>query len=120
MPDKKKKEDKFVLTDQPFVEFTVRAYRSKEDLGEGHRRGVMLMTFQDTCTDIIAMENGEKKECIGSVIGAIGGWMVQDCRRVFDDHYIIRPQEVWDAFQEALDNAGAPFAEMKEEYREQA
>jgi hypothetical protein len=100
----------FKLTDQPYIEFTVRAYRSNEDLPNGGQRGVTLFSFQDTCTDV--HDDGDH---IGAVVGAIGGWMVQDKRRVIDAYYIIRPQEVWDSFQEALESAGSPFSAMKEE-----
>lgn len=107
------KDKKFNLKDQPFIEITVRAYRSMEKTTSGSKRGALLLKFQDTMTDV--GEDG----CMGYVAGAVGGVMLVDKRREFDDPYIIKHDDLWYAFQDALEAAGEEFTAMKEAEDEQ-
>jgi hypothetical protein len=105
---------KFQLKKQPFIELTVRAYRSRETTKDGGGRGICLMSFQDTTTSVGGVGD-DGLPIMGSVSGAMGGVMLTDRQRKYDYPYIVMHDDIWYAFQEALEAAGGDFAAMKKE-----
>jgi len=99
----------FVLTNQPFVEFTVRAYYTIEDMPNGLSRGISC--FKTFCTDVYSDDDdpaplGEHGEYIGTIGGGTGYVTLRDDRRADGQgggEFFIRHRDVWYAYQKALD-----------------
>lgn len=97
---KKKKKHDFVLREQPFVELRVKAFRGMRENPDGSRQGVFL-SFTMGGGSVLEDDGGE---VIGHVDTTLnGGVMLTDKRREYNMHYLIPIDEIWDAFQEALD-----------------
>lgn len=85
---------KLDLKSQPYVDVTVRFYRS-------HMEGGAVMSFTDAmCVTTAHADDGSK---MGTIEGRMGAFELCDRRRPYSDHYRAPHDEVWHAFQKALD-----------------
>jgi hypothetical protein len=98
----------FILTDQPFLEITVRAYCTMEYQEDGTRRGISC--FKCFCTDVTSDDkdpapSGKHGEHIGMIGGGTGYVTLSDNRREGKpgEEFFIRHQDLWYAFQDALE-----------------
>lgn len=89
----------FVLTDQPYVEITVRAYCTMEKLPNGCKRGVSC--FKTFCTDVVDDDDNK----YGMIGGGTGFVTLSDSRRSDDEgggEFFIRHSDLWYAYQRGL------------------
>jgi hypothetical protein len=110
-----KEETKFVLKDQPFIDVTVRAYRTfDEKIG----KGVLFMTFADTTVDVsITDDKTGKVTDAGCIAGAIGGTTLLRDKVFKNQEYAINAIDLWNAFQDELEKV--PNKVKREEDEEQ-
>lgn len=109
----------FVLVDQPFVEITVRAYCTKEQLPSGREHGISC--FKTFCTTVTSDDkdpapSGEHGENIGMIGGGTGFVTLQDSRRIpgqDGEEFFIRHCDLWYAYQTALNKKYGPFDGQK-------
>lgn len=87
---------KFNLREQPYVLVTVRAFRAGEPTADG-ARGISSLRFS-----VMDFEDNEG-EHIGAVSAGHGCIVIDDFRREpnYEQEYLIRLEDVWDAFQES-------------------
>lgn len=112
---KARREKPFVLTDQPYVEITVRAYCTMEELDDGHRRGISC--FKTFCTEV---EDDHGNQC-GMIGGGIGYVTLSDRRRdgLDGEEFVVRHKDLWYAYQRALsERFGGEFPENEDQETE--
>jgi len=88
-------EEEFQLKEQPFVEFTVRAYQA---WNEKEGRGISV--FKIFPTDV-SNDDGER---LGSIAGGTGHLTisVNDGEHAYQGEYLVPHDDIWHALQAAL------------------
>lgn len=104
-------EKPFVLREQQYVEIVVRAYCTKEDLGNGRMRGISC--FKIFCTEV----SDDNDKVYGQIGGGTGYVTLSDRRRDGMDRneFFIPHTDLWYAYQKALNKKfGTNFPESEE------
>jgi hypothetical protein len=102
---------RFVLTNQPYVEFTVRAYYTREDLGDGRSRGISCFKMLPT-----EVSSDDGKTDLGMISGGTGYLVCTDRQRQAfrgGGEFFARHEDIWYAFQRALDEKYGSIEEEK-------